>query len=270
MNANVRGIGAGNRQIGLSVASLLPHSILPGYGLRYAKLLAWASGYNGLQLLPFWTYSENDLKDLKDEYQVLAYEGSWNRMYFDPRTTWNRIRQLDPGILLDTALFGTERHVRDILDSCLKLFPEAVRIDIDPYGVREVSPHHNMSREEWVEYRGGVAFDAYHVFELPFIDSEMSALNFFLDLLSEDRVEIVHIQFRSAEKLLMFLSGRDEEWQKSIAFENLVLSALSKASTDIPVILEIHPKLLPLGRDSRIRLLYSAKERMRFFLEGRG
>lgn len=110
MNANVRGIGAGNRQIGLSAASLLPHSILPGYGLRYVKLLAWASGYNGLQLLPFWTYSENDLKGLKDEYQVLAYEGSWNGMYFDPRTTGSRIRRLDPGILLDTALFGTERH----------------------------------------------------------------------------------------------------------------------------------------------------------------
>ena len=127
-----------------------------------------------------------------------------------------------------------------------------------------------MSREDWVGYRRGVAFDTYHVFELPFIDSEMSARNFFLDLLSEDRVEIVHIQFRSAEKLLMFLSGRDEEWQRNISFENLVLRALSKASPDIPVILEIHPKLLPLGREGRIQTLFSAKERMRFFLEGRG
>lgn len=230
----------------------------------------WASGYNGLQLLPFWTYSENDLRGLKDEFQVLSYEGSWNRMYFDPRTTWSRIRRLDPGILLDTALFGTEGHVWDILDACSKLFPEAVRIDIDKYGVREVSPHHNMSREDWVGYRRGVAFDTYHVFELPFIDSEMSALGFFHDLLSEGRVEIVHIQFRSAEKLLMFLSGRDEEWQRSIAFENLVLRALSKASPHIPVILEIHPKLLPLGREGRIQTLFSAKERMRFLLEGRG
>lgn len=108
MNVNVCGAG---RQIGLSVVSLLPHAILPGYGLRYVKLLVWASGYNGLQLLPFWTYSENDLRGLKDEFQVLSYEGSWNRMYFDPRTTWSRICQLDPGILLDAALFGTEGHV---------------------------------------------------------------------------------------------------------------------------------------------------------------
>lgn len=259
MNAGVR---SAVDQIGLSIVSLLPQSILFGYGLWYAQYVAREAGYGGLQLIPFWTHSGYHLESLKYGVPVLSYEGSWSGMYFDDRTMWGRIRRFDPGILLDTALFGTQGHVGGILDTCLKMFPEAVRIDVDPYGVREISPHHRMSRDQWICYQGGVAFDTYHVFELPFIDSEVSALDFLLDLLSNERVEIVHIQFRDAEKLLMFLSGRDEVWRKNLSFESLVLNVLSRGISDMPIIIEIHPMLLPFARQSRIQVLRSVRERV--------
>lgn len=265
--AMMSGNPVNKRDIGLSVVSLLPHSLLPVYGMWYAEYIAREAGYDGLQLIPFWSYSGSSLESFKHGLPILSYEGSWNHMYFDSRTTLGRICRLDMGVLLDTALFGTQRRVSDILDTCLAMFPEAIRIDIDPYGVREVLPHHGMSRNQWIGYPGGVAFDTYHVFELPFIYPgypEVSALNFFLDLLSGERVEILHVQFRDARKLAEFLSKKDR-WENP-CFENLVLTALSQEDTDIPVIVEIHPKLLPFGKEKRIQLLRSVKERIRSFL----
>lgn len=248
--------------IGLSVASVLPQSLVPKYGLWYAEYVAREAGYDGLQLLPLWTLLRYDLESLeRSEFPVLTCEGSWNNMYFDDRTTLGRILRLDRGIFLDTALFGTAQRVQNILKQFSELFPNAIRIDIDPRGVREISPHHRMSRNQWIGYKGGVVFDTHHVFEFSFIETNKDASGFAEDLFEANVVRVVHIQFRDKEKLEVFL-GEDTN-----SFEVFVLRWMSLNRIFLPVIVEIHPKLLPLGRDGRIKVLDCIRQRILFYLK---
>lgn len=248
--------------IGLSVASVLPQSLIPKYGLWYAEYVAREAGYDGLQLLPLWMLSRYDLELLKRSgFLVLTCEGSWNNMYFDDRTTLGRILRLDWGILLDTALFGTAQRVQKILKDFSELFPEAVSIDIDPRGVREISPHHRMSRNQWIGYKGGVVFDTHHIYEFPFIKDNKDAAEFVEELFEEKVVRVVHIQFRDKEKLEDFLTGSLR------SLELFVLSQMNLRNISLPIIVEIHPKLLPLGRKGRIESLKCILQRIRFHLK---
>ncbi len=249
--------------IGLSVVSVLPQTLVPRYGLWYAEYIAREAGYDGLQMLPFWPFSWYDLESLKRSgFPVLSYEGSWNGMYFDDRTTLGRMLRLDSGLLLDTALFGTEKRVKNILAYFSELFPDAIRIDIDPCGVREISPHHRMSRNQWLGYRGGVVLDTHHIYEFPFIKDGIDAMAFVKDVFDENTVKVVHIQFRNKEKLEIFL--RSEDSLQSLAL--FVLSEMRDRCISLPIIVEIHPKILPLGRKGRISVLGSIRQKIQSHL----
>ena len=268
--------------IGLSVVSIFPHSFLSIFGLRYAEFIARRAGYDGLQLVPFWTYLKRDLSGLsKGGFRVLSYEGSWNGMYFDCRTFWGRVARIftngDFGILKDALIFGTRKRVEKLLGYFAELFPDAVQIDIDPSGVREISPHHDMTRDEWLKYKGGVVFDTHHVFEFPFIASaenpQQAACEFFSELLERGSIRAIHIQFRDPEKLEDFLDedlndhkdlfGKADAPDVSIGA--CVLS--SNLPEGIPIIVEIHPEILPLGRKDKIEKLALLRETIELFIE---
>lgn len=248
-------------KIGLSAVSLFPHSLVPEYGLWYAEYVAREAGFDGLQLIPFWTYTERSFSSLECGLPVISYEGSWNRMYFDERTTLGRIMRLDPGLLKDTLLFGTQKRIVYILELFQKFFPEAISIDIKPRGVREISPHHKMSRNQWLGYTGGVVLDTHHLWEFSFIKDRMDAMRFTEDLFDSGNVVMVHVQMRDEKVLMRFLKG------ELSSFEAYVLSLMHLYSMSAPIIAEIHPRILPFGRESRIRVLGAVKKKIESFFE---
>jgi hypothetical protein len=250
-----------SNKIGLSAVSLFPHSLLPEYGLWYTEYVAREAGFDGLQLIPFWTYTKRSFNSLKCGLPVISYEGSWNHMYFDNRTTWGRMLWFDRGLLKDALLFGTKKRVACILGFFQEFFPEAISIDIKPRGVREISPHHKMSRNGWLGYRGGVVLDTHHIYEFPFIRNDADAAKFVGDLFDVNNVVLIHVQMRDKKKLKAFLSG------EMTSFEAFVLGIMSLRCISLPIVVEIHPKILPFSRKKRVEVLTAVRMRIEDLLK---
>lgn len=242
----------------LSVGTLFPHTFVPN-GLQYAADIAREAGYFGLHLLPFWTYSFRELKALSETFPVVSFKGSCNHMSFDARTTWERLKELDVGTIRDTMLFGSEDRVEQILTYFYELFPDAMSINTDPTGIREMSPYYNTSRVDWLEYEGGVVVDTYHIYEFSFIRDETDAARFAEALLDAGSVAMVHIQVRDKWELENFLSGRES------SLETSVLAVMASLNISLPIVVEIHPKILPLLRKGRMEILSAVRKRIGSF-----
>jgi len=235
-------------RIGVSILTLF--WIVFPFNLRdsYAPALHRFTRINklGLQLLPFWWLTEEDLGLMRAlETPVISYEDRWNS-----RESFRQILvrgccfwkpSWDSAALLGFFLFGTRKQSEKRMGWFREYFPDAYAIDVPVHQkyLMETSETNQIAINNHLADDGKICFDTWHFFQslLPKtpLEKKFNQISMFLQK-NGVCIEMIHVQTRNSLELWDFIHSRTTRLQSIL----LMLKPLVEKN-NIPIIIELKP-----------------------------